>query len=47
MEDDDPSRIERLMNQIATLRGQVAEVQSLRQAERVIRPNVNDGPPKL
>jgi len=33
MVEDDPSRIERLMAEIATLRNQVAEVQSLRQAE--------------
>ena len=33
MVDDDADRIERLMNEIATLRGQVATVQSLRQAE--------------
>ena len=33
MVDDDPDRIERLMNEIATLRNQVAQVQSLRQAE--------------
>ena len=30
---EDPSRIERLMNEIATLRNQVAQMQSLRQAE--------------
>src|SRR5215831_17636386 len=30
---EDPSRIERLMNEIAALRNQVAMVQSLRQAE--------------
>jgi len=33
MVDDNPDRIERLMNEIATLKVQVAEVQSLRQAE--------------
>ena len=33
MVDDDPSRIERLMNEVARLRTQVAMVQSLRHAE--------------